>query len=110
MYQYKARVTDVYDGDTITVDIDLGFGIWQKGQKVRLHGINTPEIRGESRPNGIKARNWLRGRIENREVILTTFKDRKGKYGRWLADVRCDGLNMNEELVRLGFAEVVDYG
>ena len=46
-YLYKAFVTDVYDGDTITVDIDLGFWTTLHKQKIRLYGINTPELKGE---------------------------------------------------------------
>ena len=49
MYEYKATVTKVYDGDTITVDFDLGFGILIRKQKIRLLGINTPEVRGPER-------------------------------------------------------------
>ena len=46
MYEYRATVISVYDGDTITVDIDLGFGIVLRKQKLRLYGLNTPEVRG----------------------------------------------------------------
>ena len=49
MYEYRAFVTKVYDGDTITVDIDLGFGVQLKKQSIRLSGINAPEVRGPSR-------------------------------------------------------------
>ena len=48
-YLYKATVTEVYDGDTITVDIDLGLNVWLKDQTLRLLGIDTPELRGEER-------------------------------------------------------------
>ena len=51
-YIYKAEVVSVYDGDTITVDIDLGFNVVLRKQKIRLGGINTPEIRGEEREEG----------------------------------------------------------
>ena len=46
MYEYRAKVRGVYDADTITVDIDLGFGIIYTGQKLRLLGIDAPEVRG----------------------------------------------------------------
>lgn len=87
MYEYVAKVTDVYDGDTITVDIDLGLGVWVHGEKIRLLGIDAPEVRGVTRPEGLKSRDWLRQLILGREVVLRTIKDRKGKYGRYLADV-----------------------
>ena len=87
MYEYRAYVRKVYDGDTITVDIDLGFGILLKNQKIRLLGINTPEIRGKSRPEGLRARDALRKRISNKWITVKTQKDKKGKYGRWLAEI-----------------------
>ena len=46
LYTYKANVTAVYDGDTCTVDIDLGLHTWVRNEKIRLYGINAPEIRG----------------------------------------------------------------
>ena len=84
MYEYRALVVYVYDGDTVTVDIDLGFGVMLKKQKVRLLGLNTPEIRGESREQGLISRYALRQRINGKWITITTHKDRKGKYGRWL--------------------------
>lgn len=105
MYEYKAKVVRVYDGDTITCDIDLGFFTWIKDQSIRLAGIDTPEIRGEERPKGLVSAEWLRERILDKEVILKTYKDSKGKYGRWLADVYLDDVNMNQALLDEGLAE-----
>ena len=45
MYQYRINVVKIIDGDTVDVDIDLGFGVWLKKQRIRLHGIDTPESR-----------------------------------------------------------------
>ena len=87
MYEYRAYVKKVYDGDTITVDIDLGFGVLLKNQKIRLYGINTPEIRGESKEEGKKVRDLVRERILDTWVTIKTYKDKKGKYGRWLGMV-----------------------
>ena len=110
IYNYKAFVTGVYDGDSITIDIDLGFNNWMKNQKVRLFGINTPEIRGEERPDGLVARDRLRELILDKEVIITSYKDKSGKYGRWLATVflKQDGMfeNINTLLLAEGLAEV----
>ena len=64
MYEYRAYVSRVYDGDTITVDIDLGFGIVFKSQKIRLVRINAPEIRGDERQTGLVSRDALRDKIE----------------------------------------------
>ena len=104
MYEYKATVTKVYDGDTITVDFQLGFGIIIKSQKIRLLGINTPEVRGESKPEGIISRNALRTRILGKLVTIKTHKDKKGKYGRWLGEVFMEEENINQWLLKEGYA------
>jgi len=106
LYHYKAIVTSVYDGDTITVDIDLGMGVWLKGQKIRLLGVNTPEIRGEERDVGILAQQFVRNAILHKEVILETIKDSKGKYGRWLANVYPPdySMSLNDVLLLEGHA------
>lgn len=114
LYNYKAIVTSVYDGDTVTVDIDLGMGIWTKGEKIRLYGINTPEVRGPQRPEGLVSRDYLRDLILNQEIMLATFRDKKGKYGRylgtiWFKDSADEWFNVNEHLVNEGLAEFKDY-
>ena len=110
LFNYRAIVTGVYDGDSITIDIDLGFNNWKKNQKVRLFGINTPEIRGEERPDGLVSRDRLRELILDKEIIITSYKDKSGKYGRWLATVflKQDGMfeNINTLLLHEGLAEV----
>lgn len=103
-YTYKAIVLDVYDGDTCTVDIDLGFGIWMKKQKLRLYGINTPELTGEQKQDGIKTRDYLSSLILGKEIIIETQKDKAEKYGRWLATIWLDGVNLNKKLVQEGYA------
>ena len=108
MFQYRANVTKVYDGDTITVDIDLGFGIWKKGEKIRLFQIDAPEIRGEEREKGRESRDVLRDMILGKEVMLWTVKDRQGKYGRYLGVVCRDGVNINRWMVEHGYAKDYD--
>ena len=112
MYEYRGYVRKIYDGDTITVDVDLGFGIELKGQKMRLLRINAPEVRGEQRPAGLKSRDALRGLIGNKWVIIRTIRDKKGKYGRWLAEVFLNQgdtqLNVNDWLITEGHAEPLE--
>ena len=105
---HTAQVTGVYDGDTITVDINVGFGVILAGQRIRLEGINAPELFGESREAGIAARDWLREKILGKFIILdTSYK--KGKYGRWVAYVLFGNENINKELVSAGHAVVKKY-
>ena len=97
LYLYKAHVTDVYDGDTIT--IDLGFNTWIKDERIRLARINTPEVRGKEKVEGKLARDWLREKILNQDILLRTIKskkgaDSKGKYGRYLGEIMLDGMNL----------------
>ena len=110
LYSYKAFVTGVYDGDSITVDIDLGFFMKMCNQKIRLYGIDTPEIRGEERPDGLVARNRLRELILNKEVIIKTYKDKAGKYGRWLGTIYLNDegtwTNINQQLLAEGLATI----
>ncbi len=107
MYEYKAYVKKVYDGDTITVDIDLGFGVMLKSQKIRLFGINTPEIRGKSRADGLKSRDALREKIADKWIIIKTKRDKKGKYGRWLGEIYNleSKDSINSWLISEGYAE-----
>ena len=109
IYIYKANVTSVYDGDTITCDIDCGFGVVLKKQKIRLYGLNAPEVRGESKELGIVTRDKLRDRILNKEIRLKTIKDKKGKYGRYIATIYLESENINDWLVENNLAVKAEY-
>jgi len=112
LYQYRIVIRNWYDGDTVTVDIDLGFGVWLKKQKLRLYGVDTPELRGKERPEGIRARDEVRKNWpEGTEMTVRTIRDRTGKYGRWLAIMMPDDMpiSINEWLVDEGMAEVPDW-
>ncbi|MEA3371849.1 MAG: thermonuclease family protein [Campylobacterota bacterium] len=109
LYHYRAEVVSVYDGDTITANIDLGFHVSLTKEKFRLYRINTPEVRGDEKEQGIISRDWLREKILGKKVTLVTYKDKKGKYGRWLADIWLDGVCLNDELVKEGLAEYKEY-
>ncbi|WP_336129627.1 thermonuclease family protein [Mesoflavibacter sp. CH_XMU1422-2] len=105
MYNYKAKIIDVYDGDTVTAMVDLGFLHFQE-MKLRLYGIDTPEIRGEEREQGIVVRDILREMILGKEVTIRSYKDKQGKYGRYLANIILeDGLEVNQWLVDNGHAK-----
>lgn len=104
MYEYRAYVKSVYDGDTITVDIDLGFGVLLQSQKIRLLKINAPEIRGSERASGIISRDALRGKISEKWITIKTSKDKKGKYGRWIGEIWLEDVCVNDWLISEGFA------
>ena len=103
MYEYGCKVTRVVDGDTIDVDLDLGFDIIYKC-RVRLYGIDTPESRTRNKDEKVRgklAAKFLKDAILNgKNVILQTqLKDSKGKFGRVLASVVVDGININQRMV-----------
>ena len=106
LYTYKARCTSVYDGDSVTLDIDLGFNIVMHNQKIRLLGINTPEVRGSDRLDGLIARDRLRELIEGKDIIMVSHRDKSGKYGRWLATIYTNGINVNQLLINEGLADI----
>ena len=103
-YFYKAYVLSVYDGDTITCLVDCGFNI-KVEMKLRLLGIDTPELRGEEREDGLVSRDYMRELILDKDVLIETYRDKTGKYGRMLATIHLDGLNVNEHLITEGYAK-----
>ncbi|HEX7357969.1 MAG TPA: thermonuclease family protein [Ignavibacteriaceae bacterium] len=114
LYHYKAKIVDVYDGDTCTVDIDLGLHTWIKSEKIRLNRINAPELKGADRAAGLKSRDFLRSLILDKEVTIETIKDKKEKYGRylgeiWFEDKKGKIINVNDEMVKNGFAKYQKY-
>jgi micrococcal nuclease len=119
LYHYRAQVVSVYDGDTIRADLNLGLGIVKKNQPLRLFGINTPEVRGANKAAGYAARDYLRAMLRGRELVVETIRDKKGKYGRYLANLWVKGsgvwcpenvwCNANLHLVEAGHAEEAYY-
>ena len=91
MYEYNCTLTYWVDGDTCDVDIDLGFGVTLKDQRLRLIGINTPETRTKDEDEkraGQIATNYCKSRIpEGKKCRIITSKDGRGKFGRILADI-----------------------
>tara|TARA_Y100000287_G_C13899540_1_gene199951 strand:- start:67 stop:498 length:432 start_codon:yes stop_codon:yes gene_type:complete len=90
MYEYKCEIIRVVDGDTVDVNIDLGFNTWLWKERIRLKGIDTPESRTRD-PEEKKAGLYAKDVVENflpvgSTQILKTFKDKSGKYGRTLGD------------------------
>ena len=113
MYKYKAVVERVVDGDTIDVILDLGLSVLTR-QRLRLYGINAPEIRGREKKQGLKSKKWLEDMILGKTVEILTFKrpkgdSKKGKYGRYIAIIYLDLIDVNRKMIQLGFAEFKEY-
>ena len=90
MYEYPCKIIRVIDGDTVDVDIDLGFSVWLKKQRIRLYGVDTPESRTrdlEEKKYGYAAKDYLTGMLNDTQIILKTHKDDKGKFGRILGEL-----------------------
>jgi micrococcal nuclease len=108
MYEYRAWVVSVHDGDTVTVDLDLGCHVWLKGERIRLLGINAPEITGETKYSGLASRDALAAVVLGKMVELETVRDKREKYGRYLGILRAeiDGQvrSVNDWLVEQGHA------
>lgn len=108
---HRIKVERVKDGDTLVASFYLGLGIWLNDQPVRLLGINAPEMRGESRPQGEAVKAFLEKLLsEADDVIVRTDEEKKGKYGRFLVTVLArkneKWHNVNEILVKRGAATV----
>lgn len=105
MYKYKAQVLSVYDGDTATLLIDVGFNIHLK-EKVRFHGIDTPEIRTKNKAEkkkGLFVKKFVKDMIEGKEVLIETTKE--GKFGRYLVIIFINGKNLNKLLIKKRYAK-----
>ena len=116
MYEYKATVLKIVDGDTLDLDINLGFRVHVR-HRVRLKGVDTPEIYGvrhdsEEYRKGQEASKFVKEWIEkcpDKTVLVRSEKDHQGKYGRWIVTILSeDGVkNLNEDLVASGHAEKI---
>ena len=99
MYEYKCRIVKIVDGDTVDVDIDLGFGIWVRDERVRVHGIDTPESRTRDKVEkkfGLASKARLKELmpVGSMQILKTEIdrsgEDSRGKFGRILGDFFVD--------------------
>ena len=109
--EYKVKILKIVDGDTVDVDIDLGFGIILTDERVRIMGIDTPESRTSDKVEkifGLASKHRLK-ELLNKEAILITYDDKngedmKGKFGRILGDFKCGDRTVTEILIEEGHA------
>ena len=102
MHEYHCVITKIIDGDTIDVDIDLGFDCWLHKQRIRLYGIDTPESRTrdlEEKKYGLAAKAFVQKFIPLGSTALLNTKE-KGKYGRYLGDFKVKNQWLCTELLK----------
>ena len=112
MYEYRCKVLKVVDGDTVDVDIDLGFGTWLHNERVRIMGIDTPESRTSNdieKKFGLAAKTRLQELLGETAILKTQVskkgEDMKGKFGRILGNFATeDGRNCADILCEEGHA------
>ena len=111
MYEYKCKITRIVDGDTVDVDIDLGFGVWLKDERVRIMGIDTPESRTADpveKVFGLASKKRLEQLLGETGVLKTVIDkdggDAKGKFGRILGDFLVGERTVTEILIEEGHA------
>jgi micrococcal nuclease len=105
MYTYEATITKVTDGDTVHADINLGFNVILRDQVLRLLGINAPEMKGPTSEAGKTSQKRLEEIVVGKRVTLKTHKDKREKYGRLLAEIWIDNVNVNQQLISEGLAK-----
>ena len=106
MYEYKCEVKRIVDGDTVDVIIDLGFSI-HFSTRVRLYGIDTPESRTrdkDEKVRGLLSKDYLKEWLDQGGVIIRTYRDKKGKFGRVLGEMVVGGRNINLLMVNENYA------
>jgi micrococcal nuclease len=117
MYEYHVKkVLKVVDGDTIDVDIDLGFNV-SYTQRVRLAGIDTPESRTKDlkeKALGLEVKDYLSAKLKDAKVVVikTELPDSSEKYGRILGWLYVDeaSISLNELMIKEGYAWTYDGG
>ena len=106
MFKYSAKVIHVIDGDTLDVQIDLGFDIHHL-VRIRLFGINTPESRTRNKEEkrlGLAAKARLEELVAGKTIVVETKKDATEKYGRYLGVVFLGDKSINTQLIEEGHA------
>jgi len=102
MYEYNCKIVRVIDGDSIIIDIDLGFSHWIHGESIRLYGVDTPECRtrdAEEKAAGILAKEFVEETLHVGGTYKLTTKE-KGKFGRYLGVIMLsDKTSINAALV-----------
>ena len=118
MYEYKCKIIKIVDGDTVDIDLDLGFGVWLRDERVRIMGIDTPESRTSDKIEkvfGLLAKDRLNSLLGEEAILLSQVtkggENMKGKFGRILGNFKTiDGKNVVETLMSEGHAVAYNGG
>lgn len=108
-YKYNVKIKKVIDGDTVDVDIDLGFGVWLHKERVRIMGIDTPESRTRDKVEklfGLASKTKLKELLplSSMQVLVVEEYDAKGKFGRILGDFEIEDKKVTDILIEEGHA------
>lgn len=111
MYQYKAKILNIVDGDTFDVDIDLGFHI-HIHERVRLLNVDTPEKFGSEAPLGLIMKNYAIDHFLGEEIVIRSEKNEEAaktdSFGRWLVETKLsDGRSISQIYTELGVNKLV---
>ena len=118
MYEYKCKIVKVVDGDTVDIDLDLGFGVWLRDERVRIMGIDTPESRTSDKIEkvfGLLAKDRLNSLLGGEAILLSQVtkggENMKGKFGRILGNFKTiNGDNVADILMNEGHAVAYNGG
>ena len=103
MYEYNCKIVRVVDGDTVDVDVDLGWSTWRCGERIRLYGIDTPECRtrdAEEKAAGLLAKKFVEDALHVGGTYILSTRE-KGKFGRYLGVIMLsDKTSINAALVK----------
>ena len=118
MYEYKCKIVKIVDGDTVDIDLDLGFGVWLRDERVRIMGIDTPESRTSDKVEkvfGLAAKDRLNSLLGSEAVLLSQVtkggENMKGKFGRILGNFKTiNGDNVADILMNEGHAVAYNGG
>jgi len=120
LWLYRAKVINVVDGDTVDLFVDKGIDDY-KTMRIRLKGINAPEIHNVKRTSeayktGMTSKQALSDKILGKEIMLTTYKDKAGKYGRYIGTIQLPSgptaisyIDINKWMVDKGYAVSKEY-
>ncbi len=110
MYEYSCKINKVLDGDTVDINLDLGFNVILVNQRVRMVGVDTPESRtsnAEEKPRGLLSKKKLTEKLSSSNCKIKTFKpdNNDDKFGRILGEfILEDGTNVNKWLIENNYA------